>query len=162
MQIALPFTEALALAAAAGPLPPMVRSVRAEGSTVRALVDLRQVPSTSGAARLAFAAIGTVEVRARLLDMAHGTATVEVQAEARGLPAHKLLRHLTGTITSVLRERGLPEDLVEVQQGTEAPLVLVHVQRAVDARAAGVTVTGLGLRDAVIYAEVTIGDVVLH
>src|SRR5450830_388272 len=105
MQIALPFTEALALAATAGPLPPMVRSVRADGSTVHAEVDLRQVPSASGAARLAFAAIGTVEVQARLIDMTHGTATVEVRAsartstvavraEARGLPAHKLLRHL--------------------------------------------------------------------
>jgi hypothetical protein len=162
MQIALPFTEALALAATAGPLPPMVRSVRAEGSTVHAEVDLRQVPSASGAARLAFAAIGTVEVQARLINMTHGTATVEVRAEARGLPAHKLLRHLSGMITAVLRERGLPEDLVEVQQGVDAPLLLMHVQRAVDERVEGVVVTGLGLRDAVIYAEVTIGAVRLH
>ena len=56
MQLALPFAEAIALAVAKEPLPPMVRDLRCEGSTIHADIDLRAIPDLSTALRLAAAA----------------------------------------------------------------------------------------------------------
>ena len=49
MQIALPFAEAIALVVAKEPLPPMVRDLRCEGSTIHADIDLRAIPDPSTA-----------------------------------------------------------------------------------------------------------------
>jgi hypothetical protein len=51
MQLALPFIEAIALMTAENPLPPMIRAVRCEGSTVHADVDLRPSPTRAAARR---------------------------------------------------------------------------------------------------------------
>ncbi|WP_024286466.1 hypothetical protein [Cellulomonas sp. KRMCY2] len=166
MQLALPFTEALALATATGPLPPLVRSVRADGSVVHAEIDLRQIPDASRALRLAAAAAGTMAVTARLAGYDDGVARLTVTAHARGLPAHKLLGHLIGPVNAALRRQGLPEGLVTVVGGAEEPgepgepMVVVRVQDVVDARATGVLVTAVDLREAVVHVTATVGDVV--
>ncbi|MCU1432710.1 MAG: hypothetical protein JWP95_1815 [Actinotalea sp.] len=159
MQLALPFTEALALATAKEPLPPMVGAVRCEGSTIHAEIDLRAIPDPSTALRFAAAAAGTVAVTVRFADYSRGLVTLVVTAHARTLPAHKLLPYLIGPINAALRERGLPEGIVEVQRGESEPWIVVAVQRAVSTKVEGLTVTGLGLRDAVIYLEAAVGSV---
>ena len=158
MQLALHFTEALAVATTYAPLPPMLQGVRAEGSTVHAEVDLRHIPDASTAVRLAAAAVGTVPVAARLAGYAHGVATVEVTAHARGLPAHKLVPYLIGPINAQLRAQGLPDGLIEIERGEAATLVLVHVQQAVQTQVAGVTVTGMEMTDQVIRITATVAD----
>ena len=150
MQLALHFTEALALATAKDPLPPLIGAVRAEGSTVHAEIELRHVPDASTALRLAAAAVGTVPVTGRLVSYQDGVATIEVTAQARGLPAHKLVPYLVGPINGFLREQGLPPGLIEVQRGESAALIVVQVQRAVETKVSGVTVTGLEMTDQVI------------
>lgn len=162
MQIAIPFTEALALATAREPLPPFARGVRSEGSVIHAEVDLRQIPDAPTALRLAAAAAGTVAVTARLARFSGGVATIAVTAHARALPAHKLLGFLSGPLEAALRKQGLPAGLVEIRQGDPDPLVVVHVQDAVSAKAEGVTVTGLGLSGDVVYVEAEIGRVRLR
>ena len=52
MQLALPFTEAIALAEAKEPRPPMVRELRCEGSTIHADIDPRAIPDLPTALRL--------------------------------------------------------------------------------------------------------------
>jgi hypothetical protein len=162
MQIALPFTEALAVAASQKLLPPMLSGIHCEGSTVHAEVDLRAIPDPSTALRFAAAAAGTVAVTARFAGYADGVVTLVVTAHARTLPAHKLLPYLLGPINAMLREQGLPEGLVEIQRGESEPWVLIDVQQAVATKADGVTVTALGLRNAVIHVDVALGNVRLR
>lgn len=162
MQIAIPFTEALALATAREPLPPFVRGVRSEGSVIHAEVDLRQIPDAPTALRLAAAAVGTVAVTARLAEFSGGVATIAVTAHARALPAHKLLGFMSGPLDAALRKQGLPAGLVEIRPGEPDPVLAVRVQDAVAAMAEGVTVTGLGLSGDVIYVAAEIGRVRLR
>ena len=159
MQLALPFAEAIALAVAKEPLPPMVRELRCEGSTLHADIDLRVIPDPSTALRLAAAAVGTVAVTLRFADYSDGTATLVVTAHARALPAHKLVPFLIGPINAALRNHGLPEGLVEIQRGESEPWIVVAVQRAISTKVDGVILTDLGLQDAVIHVEATVGSV---
>lgn len=157
MHLELPFGEALALAASQGPLPALVRSIRAEGSTVHVEVDLNLIPDATFAIRMAAAALGTVSVSATLVGYAAGIAQVAVTFHARQLPAHAVLNHAIGPINDLLRAKGLPDGLVDVRRGPDSPVVHVAVQGAVDAKVDGVTVTGLELRDAVLLVTASVG-----
>lgn len=161
MQISLPLSEALALAAAKDPLPAVIRSVTADGASLLLDIDLRVVPDAPLALRVAATAVGTVAVTATFTGYSLGTATFEITAHARALPAHKLLNHLTGPIATALRGRGLPEGLVEVRKGDGEPVLAIHVQDAVTAKATGVTVTAFDVRDATAHVTLTVGEVVL-
>ncbi|MBO1751009.1 hypothetical protein J4G33_04255 [Actinotalea sp. BY-33] len=156
MQVSLSVEEAVTLAAVAQPLPPFVSGVRGEGALVHAEVDLPEVPGASGLARLALQAAGTVTVSAQLIGYAAGVATLEVHAEARGLPAHRLLNQLTGVLSERLAAQGLPDGLLEVRPGPRAPLIMVRVQDAVASRVDGVTLTGLVLRDGQVHADLAL------
>lgn len=162
MKLALPFSEALSLATAERPLPPVIRSVDCRGETLHAEIDLEALPTRSFAVRLAAAAAGTVTVTARFEGYSDGVATFVVTAHARNLPAHKLVPYLLDPINKALRDSGLPEGLLQIQRDGDGPLVLVDVQKAVETKASGVTVTNLQLLDAVIHVEATIGTVRLH
>ena len=162
MKLALPFPEALSLATAEKPLPAVIRSVDCVGETLHAEIDLRALPTRSTVLRLAAAAAGTVTVTARFVGYTEGVAKFLVTAHARNLPAHKLLPYLLDPVENAMRERGLPEGLLQIHPGAAGPLVLIDAQKAIRTRASGVTVTSLQLRDAVIHAEATIGTVRLH
>lgn len=162
MQIMLPVTEAVALAAAKEPLPPVVRSVTADGDALLLEIDLRVVPDAPFPLRVAAAAIGTVAVTARFSGYDLGVATFEITAHARALPAHKLLNHLTGPIESALTRRGLPAGLVEIRKGEGEPVLAVRLQDAVAAKATGVTVTDFALREATAHVTLAVGQVTLR
>ena len=161
MEIALPLSEAVALAAAKEPLPAVVRSVTAEGTALHLDIDLRVVPDAPLPLRVAAAALGTVSVTATFTGYSLGTATFEITAHARALPAHKLLNHLTGPMASSLRQRGLPEGLVEVRKGDGEPVVAIHLQDAVAAKATGVTLTAFDIREATAFVTLSVGEVAL-
>ena len=161
MQISLPLDEALALAAAKKPLPPFVRSLRCEGSTIVVEVDLRLVPDGGTALRLAAAAVGTVTATAVLTGYAGGVATFEVTAQARSIPAHKLLNHLTGPVNTALARQGLPEGLVEIRKGDGDPVVAVRVQEAIATKVTGVTLTDLAVHDGAVHVSARIEKVTL-
>lgn len=162
MRLALPFSEALSLATAEKPLPPVIRSIDCVGETLRAEVDLEALPTRSLAVQLAAIAAGTVTVTARFAGYADGTATFVVTAHARSLPVHKLLPYVVDPINRATRARGLPEGLLRIERGDAGPLLLVGVQEALETRSSGVTLTHLELRDAVVHAEATIGTVRLR
>jgi len=161
VQLSLPLDEALALAAAKKPLPPLVRSLRCEGSTIVVEVDLRLVPDGGTALRLAAAAVGTVTATAVLTGYAGGVATFEVTAQARSIPAHKLLNHLTGPVNTALARQGLPEGLVEIRKGDGDPVVAVRVQEAVATKVTGVTLTDLAVHDGAVHVSARIEKVTL-
>ena len=160
MRLEIPFTEALALATAREPLPPMVRSVHCTGSTIHAEVDLRLIPNAPTAVRLAAAAAGIVAATVTFAGYAQGVALLDVTAHARGLPAHKLLGYLVDPINAVLRRQGLPEGLVEIHRGSGDPVVAVRVQDALATRATGLQVTAIELTGAVLQVSVAVADTV--
>lgn len=162
MQITLPVTEAIALAVAKEPLPPVVRSVTAAGTSLLFDIDLRVIPDAPFALRVAAAAAGTVAVTATFAGFTLGVATFEIAVHARALPAHKLLNHLTGPLAAALTRRGLPAGLVEIRKGDGEPVLAVHVQAAVATMVTGVTVTDLDLRDATAYLTLAVGNVTLR
>lgn len=159
MLIELPFAEALAFARSQGPLPDLLRSISCEGSTISAEIDLRMVESSSLGARLALAAAGTVLVTVRPAGFADGVAKLAVTAHARGLPAHRLLPYLAGPIDDSVVAAGLPSGVVGLEDGDGGPLVRIDVQRALDTRVEGVTVTGFDVTDASIRVTADIGVV---
>ena len=161
MDITLPLSEAFALAAAKEPFPAVVRSVTADGTAVHLEIDLRVIPDPPLALRVAAAAIGTVSVSATFTGYSLGTATFEIAAHARSLPAHKLLNHLTGQIDSALRRRGLPEGLVVVHKGEDEPVVAIHLQDAVAAKSTGISLTAFDIREATAYVHLAVGEVAL-
>ncbi len=162
MKLALPFPEALALATAEKPLPEVIRSVDCRGEKLHAEIDLNALPTRSTAVRLAAAVAGTVSVTARFAGYSEGVATFVITAHALGLPVHKLLPFLLDPVNKAIRDRGLPEGLLQVERGDDDPLVLIDVQQAVERKASGVTVTNIQLLDAVIHLEATIGRVGLR
>lgn len=159
MQIVVSVAEALSLALARGPLPPVVRSVVADGSTVHAEIDLRAVPDPPTALRFAASALGTVSVALRFTGFDGAVATFEVSAQARALPAHKLLNYLVGPVNAALAARGLPEGLVAIRKGTGEPVLAIGVRDAVAAQVEGVTLTALDVRDGAVHVTAEIGQV---
>jgi hypothetical protein len=158
MELILTVDEALALAAEAGPLPPFLTAVRADGDVLHADIDLRALPSSSVALRLLAAAAGGVTVDARFASWSEGAATFTVRSASRSLPLHPLVNALTSTITAALRDRGL-SDVLAVRPGEREPLVVVQVQGALARAVEGVTITDLALRDGALRVRAEVGRV---
>ncbi|OLT54354.1 hypothetical protein [Cellulosimicrobium sp. CUA-896] len=154
MRIELTVTEAVELARAGGGLPPFVRTVTGEGDDVRVALDLREVPDPPSALRLAARLVPVVRVTLRLESFVAGTAVVAVEANAAGLPAHKLLGIAEGPLQAVLRSRGLPPDALHVLPGAR---VAVDAQALLAAAAAdrlpGARLTDLAYADGTVRAE---------
>ncbi|GEN81258.1 hypothetical protein [Actinotalea fermentans] len=161
MRIEVTVDEAVRLARAARPLPAMVLGVRAAGEAGDAVevdLDPALLPGASGLLRFGAALAGQVTVTARFLGFADGDATFALAAQARGLTVDRLLNHLTGAIADALAAQGLPPDVVELRPGEDGPVLVAHAQAAVDARATGVVVRGVGLTSGQVAIEVEIGD----
>lgn len=158
MQVAIPFTEALALATARAPLPEFVRPPSVAGSVLSTTADLSLVPNAPFWARI----LGVVDVTARPASYSDGVLIVDVTTHVRGMPAHKLLPYFSGLIDNTLRRQGLPPGVVEVRRDEGGPVLAVHVQDALDTVASGVTVTDLRLTDETFHAAATVGTVRLR
>jgi len=153
MRIELPVAEAIAFATVNSPLPPLVESISSEGSHVEAVIDLQLVPTTSFAMRLLSAAAGTVTVTATFAGYARGAAAFDITAEARGLPAHKLLPALLDRANQAITDSDVPAGLLELIDTASGPQLLVNVQHLVGQKVPGVTVTDIDLRDGVLHIE---------
>ncbi|GHG44113.1 hypothetical protein GCM10011331_02250 [Flavimobilis marinus] len=148
--------ELVALAEAGGPLPELVRSVRAADGVVHVELDPTLIPDAPSLLRWAAAAAGTVSVAVRVEGLRGGEAVLDVEAHVRGLPAHKLLPYLIGPVRSALRARGLPEHLVDVRREEAGPRVVVAVQEALNLKTTGIHLAALTLQDDTLQATVTL------
>ena len=152
MQLNATFDEIVSLAKATTPLPPIVRSLTASGSTIFAKLDPLEV-ITGSLARIVAAAAGEIDVEARFAGFSHGVATFEVSATARGLPAHKLLPLLIDRVEKGIAENPAAAGLIEIRQTEHEPLVLIDVQKPLSARVPGMAVTALDVRDGSFFVE---------
>lgn len=150
VRIEVTIDEAVRLARAVAPLPAMVLAVRGAGQAGDAVevdLDPAQLPGTSGLMRFGAALAGRVTVTAQFLGFADGDASFALAAQARGFTVDRLLNHLTGVIAQALAAQGLPPDVVELRPGAAGPVLVAHAQAAVDARATGVIVQAVDLRE---------------
>jgi hypothetical protein len=155
MQLTMTVDEVIALATASSPLPPIVRSLSAEGEVVRAELDPLEV-ITGSLARIVAAAAGTISVVARFARFSEGVASFDITAMARGLPAHKLLPLLLDRVNSAIAENPSIAGIVTIEDGTEQPRVLVDLHEALSTRVPGMRVTGFDLRDATFHLDATV------
>jgi len=151
MRIELTVTEAVEIARATGGLPPYVRSVAGDGDEVRVVVDLRDVPDPPSALRLAARLVPVVRATLRVESVVAGTAVLAVEANAAGLPAHKLLGFVEAPLQGALRGKGLPPEAVRVAPEAR---VAVDVQALLGATLAR-TFPGLQVTD-ISYADGTL------
>ena len=155
MHLSMTVVEAIALATAKSPMPPIVQRISAGDDTIHADLDPLEV-ITGSIARLLAAAAGPIAVAARFAGFSHGVATFEVTAMARGLPAHKLLPLLIDRVTQAIAENPAAAGIVEVRTTENDPLVLIDIQAALDARGLSLQLTALDLREATIFAEAAV------
>lgn len=161
MRIELPVSEALALGESQGLVPPFVHDLRVEGETVRLQVDAgRLMGQSGGIGRFLGGLAGRVPVTARFTGWADGVATVTVTAESHGIPLHRFMPLVEGQVRQKLREQGLPDGAVDFRTGADDPVVAVDVRRLLATKVAGVVVTDLRLRDAVLHVTVALDPTV--
>lgn len=163
MRLSLTFPEALELARQGGPLPALVRDLTCTGSTVRADVDLRAVPSPPLALRALAAVAPTVHVDATFRSFAAGRATFDLTVHAGAVPVQRLLNQLTRLLNAGLLAAHLPAGLVAVERGAHGePQVVLDLQSAIALRATGVTVTDVMLANAQIDLTATLRHLTLR
>ncbi|WP_164545019.1 hypothetical protein [Antribacter gilvus] len=154
MHIRLTPVEALGLAKLSGQaLPPVISSVAGDGDVLRVVLDLRRLDSLPGPLRLAVKIAPIVRADVRVESFARGVATLAVEANAAGLPAHKLLSLAAAPIEQAVAQQGLPPGVVDVQPDAR---IAVDVERLLDARMPGLTVSSLRVQDGQILVDGTV------
>ena len=139
MHIRIAPEEVLSLARIAKQAPPVISSVVGDGDVIRVVADLRRVETLPGPLKLAVKIAPIVRADVRLASFERGVATLAVEVNAAGLPAHRLLSLAAAPIEHEVAKQGLPPGVVDVQPDAR---IAVDVERLLEAKFPGVTVTG--------------------
>ena len=154
MHIKVTPSEALGLAHATGvDVPPVVSSVTGEGDVVHVSADLRRLDDLPRPLRLAARVAPVVRSQVRVLEYEGGKATLAIEVNAGGLPAHRVLGLLAAPIEKLLTSKGLPAGSVDVRSDAT---VVVDVETLMDAKMPGLTVTGLRVADGQVHVDVSV------
>ena len=144
MHIRIAPEEVLSLARIAKQAPPVISSVVGDGDVIRVVADLRRVETLPGPLKLAVKIAPIVRADVRLASFERGVATLAVEVNAAGLPAHRLLSLAAAPIEHEVAKQGLPPGVVDVQPDAR---IAVDVERLLEAKFPGVTVTGAKVED---------------
>jgi hypothetical protein len=131
--------EVLSLARIAKQAPPVISSVVGDADVIRVVADLRRVETLPGPLKLAVKIAPIVRADVKLASFERGVATLAVEVNAAGLPAHRLLSLAAAPIEHEVAKQGLPPGVVDVQPDAR---IAVDVERLLEAKFPGVTVTG--------------------
>jgi len=131
--------EVLGLARIARQAPPVISSVVGDGDVIRVVADLRRLETLPGPLKLAVKIAPIVRADVKLASFERGVATLSVEVNAAGLPAHRLLSLAAAPIEQEVAKQGLPPGVVDVQPDAR---IAVDVERLLEAKFPGVTVTG--------------------
>lgn len=154
MHIRLTPAEALGLAKLGGQgLPPVISSLTGDGDTLRLVADLRRLDTLPGPLKLAVKIAPIVRADVRVASFERGVATLVVEANAAGLPAHKLLSLAATPIEDAVAKQGFPPGVVDVQPDAR---IAVDVERLLDVKVPGLTVSALKIEQGEIVLEGTV------
>src|SRR5690606_20674492 len=134
--------EVLGLARIARQAPPVISSVVGDRDVIRVVADLRRLETLPGPLKLAVKIAPIVRADVRLASFERGVATLAVEVNAAGLPAHRLLSLAAAPIEQEVAKQGLPPGVVDVQPDAR---IAVDVERLLDAKVPGLTVTGVAV-----------------
>lgn len=142
MHIRIAPEEVLGLARIARQAPPVISSVVGDRDVIRVVADLRRLETLPGPLKLAVKIAPIVRADVRLASFERGVATLAVEVNAAGLPAHRLLSLAAAPIEQEVAKQGLPPGVVDVQPDAR---IAVDVERLLDAKVPGLTVTGVAV-----------------
>ncbi|MCL1870930.1 MAG: hypothetical protein FWF90_11030 [Promicromonosporaceae bacterium] len=131
--------------------PRFVTSIDGSGDVIDLVVDARAMNNLPAPIKLATKLVPAVRSHLKVASFADGVATVEVDATAGGLPAHKLLGLGAGRIESILAHRNVPAGAVKVGPGAQ---VVLDVQKLLAAKNPGVQVNGMEFKDGSVVLDV--------
>lgn len=161
MKVELSVAEAVALAAAVRPLPPVVTDVAGRGETVEVGLDLGELPGLHGAQRLAARLAGTATLVVRIADFSDGVATVPLDVAVRGFPVDRVVGLLADRLLPIIESQGLPPGAVTLGHGERGLTARVQVQHLLEQHVTGVRVSAVALRAGRVHAEVAVDRVSL-
>ena len=139
MHIRISPEEVLGLARIAKQAPPVISSVVGDKDVIRVVADLRRLETLPGALKLAVKIAPIVRADVKLASFERGVATLTVEVNAAGLPAHRLLSLAAAPIEQEIAKQGLPPGVVDVQPDAR---MAVDVGRLLEVKVPGLTVTG--------------------
>jgi hypothetical protein len=145
--------EALALARITKQAPPVITSVVGDGDVIRVVADLRRLDTLPGPLKLAVKVAPIVRADVKLASFERGVATLSVEVNAAGLPAHRLLSLAAAPIEHEVAKQGLPPGVVDVQPHAR---IAVDVERLLEAKVPGVTVSGVKVEDGRIIVDASV------
>ncbi|NNH54057.1 hypothetical protein HLB15_17650 [Promicromonospora citrea] len=143
----------LGLARIARQAPPVISSVVGDRDVIRVVADLRRLETLPGPLRLAVKIAPIVRADVRLASFERGVATLAVEVNAAGLPAHRLLSLAAAPIEQEVAKQGLPPGVVDVQPDAR---IAVDVERLLDAKVPGLTVTGVAVDDGQVVLDASV------
>ena len=149
MHIRIAPEEVLGLARIAKQAPPVITSPSPTTDVIHVVADLRRLETLPGPLKLAVKIAPIVRADVRLSAFERGVATLSVEVNAAGLPAHRLLSLAAAPIEQEVAKQGLPPGVVDVQPDAR---IAVDVERLLEAKVPGLTV---------VHAKVEGGQVVL-
>ena len=132
-------------------MPRYLTSVSGTGDALEVVADPRAVSNLPGALKLAMRVVPSAHARLRVVGFADGVATLEVEAQAGGLPAHKLLGLASSRIEAAVTRRKLPYGSVRVLDGGK---VALDVQRLLAEKQPGATVRSMAFSDGAVLLDV--------
>ncbi|WP_245605872.1 hypothetical protein [Promicromonospora kroppenstedtii] len=153
MHIRIAPEEVLSLARIAKQAPPVISSVVGDGDVIRVVADLRRVETLPGPLKLAVKIAPIVRADVKLASFERGVATLAVEVNAAGLPAHRLLSLAAAPIEHEVAKQGLPPGVVDVQPDAR---IAVDVERLLETKFPGVTVTGAKVEGSQIVLDASV------
>jgi hypothetical protein len=145
--------EVLGLARIAKQAPPVITSVVGDGEVIRVVADLRRLEDLPGPLKLAVKIAPIVRADVRLASFERGVATLTVEVNAAGLPAHRLLSLAAAPIENEVAKQGLPPGVVDVQPDAR---IAVDVERLLEAKVPGLTVSHVKIEDGRIIVDASV------
>lgn len=108
--------EAIALVRPRKTLPSFVSELTCDDGVMSVTGDLRRLTYAPLPVKIAAKAVPVMHGSARITSFWQNIAVLQVDADAAGLPATKLLPLASGTITKMVRKSGLPENSVQLRK----------------------------------------------
>lgn len=108
--------EAIALVRPRKTLPSFVSELTCDDGAMALTADLRRLTYAPLPVKIAAKAVPVMHGSAQIVSFSENVAVLQVDADAAGLPASKLLPLASGTIAKMVRKSGLPEHSVQFRK----------------------------------------------
>jgi hypothetical protein len=121
--------EAIALVRPRTSLPSFVSELTCDDGVISVTADLRRLTYAPLPVKIAAKAVPVMHASARITSLWQNIAVLQVDADAAGLPATKLLPLASGTIAKMARKSGLPEHAVQLRKDGTVSLDVLALMR---------------------------------